>query len=366
MRTKVYILVFILFSFCRQGWAVASEELYLTAPSAVLIDITCNGQVLFEREARTEREPASTTKIMTAILALELGQPDTPVKVSRYAAYTPGASIYLKEGETLKLSDLVKGALLNSGNDATVAIAESLAGTEEMFAWLMNRKARQIGAAQTTFKNPHGLSDFGHYSTAFDLAKMAIYAMENPLFSRLVSTREAQIPAPDGGVRYLYNTNRLLELYPGTNGIKTGTTDAAGQCLVASATRNGRQLISVVLGSSDRYGDTIALFDYGFNMYSEIAHAGKPSGQVHVINGERTSVDVIPKKTVGFTVPMEFSSYLEKRVYLPEYVKAPVNKGDKLGQVIITYMGREVSRTDLVADGDIKRLSWWSKLAPFH
>jgi D-alanyl-D-alanine carboxypeptidase (penicillin-binding protein 5/6) len=319
------------------------------------------GQVLYEHGAREERPPASTTKIMTAILALELGRLDTPVKVSKYAATTPGASIYLTTGEVVKLGDLVKGALLNSGNDATVAIAENLAGTEEEFAWLMNRKARQLGANHTHFKNPHGLPDPGHYTTAYDLALMARYALGNPVFRRLVATQEDQIPAPDG-VRYLYNTNRLLGSYPGADGVKTGTTNAAGQCLVASATREGRQLIAVVLGSSDRYADARALLDYGFNgFYTETARAGEPAGRVYVKNGEVISVPVAPVVTAGFTVSMDQAAFLEKRVLLPAVVKAPISKGQELGQVKILYQGREVASSTLVATRDVAALPWWSR-----
>ncbi|MBC7325053.1 MAG: D-alanyl-D-alanine carboxypeptidase, partial [Moorella sp. (in: Bacteria)] len=256
-------------------------------------------------------------KILTAILALELGRLDAPVKVSKYAATTPGASIYLTPGEVLPLGDLIKGALINSGNDASVAIAESLAGTEEDFAWLMNRKARQLGAYQTHFRNPHGLPDPGHYTTAYDLAVITRYALNNPTFRRIVATREDQMAGPDG-LRYLYNTNRLLGTYPGADGVKTGTTDAAGQCLVASATREGRQLIAVVLGSDDRYRDTRALLDYGFeNFYTENARAGEAVARVYVRNGEATSVPVAPVMTVGYTVTMDKAGLLEKRVLLP-------------------------------------------------
>ncbi|CEP66821.1 Peptidase S11, D-alanyl-D-alanine carboxypeptidase A [Moorella glycerini] len=359
MRRLAYGLLIIIACLFWSGAAKAAGEPYLTAPAVVLMEAG-TGQVLYEHGAREERPPASTTKIMTAILALELGRLDTPVKVSKYAATTPGASIYLTTGEVVKLGDLVKGALLNSGNDATVAIAESLAGTEEDFAWLMNRKARQLGANHTHFKNPHGLPDPGHYTTAYDLALMTRYALGNPVFRRLVATQEDQIPAPDG-VRYLYNTNRLLGSYPGADGVKTGTTNAAGQCLVASATRGGRQLIAVVLGSSDRYADARALLDYGFNgFYTETARAGEPAGQVYVKNGEVISVPVAPVVTTGFTVSMDQAALLEKRVLLPAFVKAPISKGQELGQVKILFQGREVASSTLVATRDVAALPWWS------
>lgn len=341
--------------------ARATGEPEITAPAAVLMEAG-TGQVLYERGARVVRPPASTTKIMTAILALELGRPDTPITVSANAATTPGASIYLQKGEVLTLGDLVKGALLESGNDATVAIAEGLAGSETGFAFLMNRKAWLLGARHTHFNNPNGLPDPGHYTTAYDLALIARYALGNPVFRRLVATVEDQIPGP-AGVRYLYNTNRLLGSYPGADGVKTGTTVAAGQCLVASATRGGRQLIAVVLGSADRYGDTRSLLDYGFkNFYYEGIKTGEPVGQVYVANGETTGVGVTPVADAGYTVPLAQSSLLEKRLLLPRVVKAPISKGQELGRVQFLFQGREVAAATLVATEDVAAIPWWSRL----
>ncbi|AOQ23739.1 D-alanyl-D-alanine carboxypeptidase DacF [Moorella thermoacetica] len=361
VKHVVLILALVVFCFLGSSPVKAADELQITAPAAVLMEAS-TGQVLYERGAREKRPPASTTKIMTAILALELGRLDTPIKVSENAATTPGASIYLQKGEVLTLGDLVKGALLESGNDATVAIAEGLAGSEAGFAFLMNRKAWLLGARTTHFNNPNGLPDPGHYTSAYDLALIARYALGNPVFRRLVATVEDQIPGPDG-VRHLYNTNRLLESYPGADGVKTGTTAAAGQCLVASATRGGRQLIAVVLGSADRYGDTRTLLDYGFkNFYCEMVKAGEPLGQVYIPNGEMTSIGVAPAMDAGFTAPLARSRQLEKRVLLPGAARAPVRKGQELGRVQILFAGREVAAAPLVATGDVRAIPWWSRL----
>lgn len=361
---KYLVPVLALGLFCLLGASpvrAVDGEPQITAPAAVLMEAS-TGQVLYQRGAREERPPASTTKIMTAILALELGRLDTPIKVSENAATTPGASIYLQKGEVLTLGDLVKGALLESGNDATVAIAEGLAGSEAGFAFLMNRKAWLLGARMTHFNNPNGLPDPGHYTSAYDLALITRYALGNPVFRRLVATIEDQIPGPEG-VRHLYNTNRLLESYPGADGVKTGTTAAAGQCLVASATREGRQLIAVVLGSADRYGDTRSLLDYGFeNFFCERVKAGEHLGQVYILNGETTSISVAPAMDAGFTVPLTRAGQLEKRVFLPRVVRAPVKKGQELGRVQILFEGREVAAAPLVATGDVRAIPWWSRL----
>ncbi|MDN5325738.1 MAG: hypothetical protein PWP41_434 [Moorella sp. (in: firmicutes)] len=361
VKHVVLILALGIFCFLGSSPVKAASEPQITAPAAVLMEAS-TGQVLFERRAREERPPASTTKIMTAILALELGRLDTPIKVSENAATTPGASIYLQKGEVLTLGDLVKGALLESGNDATVAIAEGLAGSEAGFAFLMNRKAWLLGARMTHFNNPNGLPDPGHYTSAYDLALIARYALGNPVFRRLVATVEDQIPGPDG-VRHLYNTNRLLESYPGADGVKTGTTAAAGQCLVASATREGRQLIAVVLGSADRYGDTRSLLDYGFkNFYCERVKAGETLGQVYIPNGEKTSIGVAPAMDAGFTAPLARSGQLEKRVLLPRAARAPVKKGQELGRVQILFDGQVVAAAPLVATEDVRAIPWWSRL----
>jgi len=234
------------------------------AHSYILMDGQ-TGQVLAQRKAWTKRAPASTTKIVTGIIALEAENMDSPVKVSPKAAATGEASLGLEEGEVLTLEALLYGALLCSGNDACVAISEHIAGSEEAFSFLMNQKAFLVEAVDSTFINPHGLPARGHHSTAYDLALLARYSLRNPQFGKIVSTKSKVINTiTPNKKRHLSNTNQLLWGTAGANGVKTGTTIEAGKCLVASATRDGRQLITVVLKSPDRYRDTIKLMDYGF------------------------------------------------------------------------------------------------------
>ncbi|MCG0277271.1 MAG: D-alanyl-D-alanine carboxypeptidase [Thermanaeromonas sp.] len=344
---KVLTVFFLCITFPLQ--VKAQEAPWVSAAAAILLEAS-TGQVLYAKNAHQERPPASTTKIVTAILGLELGRLDGYVKVSKYAASTPGASIDLVPGVVLRLEDLLKGALLSSGNDATVAIAEHLAGSEETFAWLMNRKAVLLGAFRSRFVNPNGLPAEGHYVTAYDLAVITRYALAHPLFSQMVKTRQAEIMASDGP-RYLYNTNRLLGSYPGADGVKTGTTNAAGQCLVASATRNGRQLIAVVLRSDDRYEDASNLLDYGFNsFYLEKVREGQRVGTVYVRNGQKQEIGAVASREVAWAVPKDKISQLEKRVILYPRVKAPVQKGQVVGRIVLLYQGKEVSSADLVAE----------------
>lgn len=236
--------------------------------SYILMD-AATGRILAERNARQKRPPASTTKIITGVLALELAQGDSIVKVSKNAALTEGSALGLVEGEVITLESLLYGALLWSGNDACAAISEHIAGSQELFSYLMNGKAFLLGTEKSTFKNPHGLPAKGHYSSAYDLAIIARYALKNPNFAKIVGTKTKVISSlSPHQKKHLYNTNQLLWGSIGANGVKTGTTSEAGACLVASAKQNGKQLITVVLNSPDRYRDTIRLLEYGFRKTS--------------------------------------------------------------------------------------------------
>lgn len=231
----------------------------VTAWSAILIDGHTK-EVVYQKDADVRRYPASTTKMMTLLVALERADMNDVVTVSAKAANTEGSSLELKTGEKIVMKDLLLGMMLESGNDAAVAVAEHVAGSVPAFAKLMNEKAKQIGATHTHFVNPNGLPNVNHYTTARDLALIAAYGYEHyPLFRKIVSTKEARIPHHS-----IENTNQLLWTYKGADGVKTGTTDAAGYCLVSSATRNKKQFIAVVLHSEDRWRDSKVLLDYAF------------------------------------------------------------------------------------------------------
>ncbi|MFZ3171556.1 MAG: D-alanyl-D-alanine carboxypeptidase family protein [Carboxydocellales bacterium] len=237
----------------------------IKANSYILMDGQ-SGNILAQRDALRKRAPASTTKIVTGIVALESENLYSQVKISSNAAETGEASINLDEGEVMTLEALLYGALLCSGNDACVAISEHIAGSVECFRILMNQKAFLVGVENSQFINPHGLPAKGHYSNAFDLAIMARYSLRNANFSKIVSTKFKVIEnITPPRKRYLYNTNQLLWGTEGAGGVKTGTTIEAGPCLVAAVSKHNRMLITVVLKSNDRYGDTRRLLDYGFN-----------------------------------------------------------------------------------------------------
>lgn len=336
----------------------------LTADSAVLID-AATGQVLFEKQADKKRPPASTTKIMTTILALEYGNPDDIVTVSEKAGQTGQASIYLDPGEKISLGNLIEGALIKSGNDACVAISEHVAGSEQMFIKLMNAKAKILGAYNTSFANTNGLPNSNHYSTAYDLALMARYGMKLPRFAEITRTKEAAIEfvKPNSALQ-VRNTNKLLWMYEFADGVKTGTTNAAGKCLVSSATKNSRQLIAVVLDSPGRFQDSINLLEYGFNNYKpvKLADAGNVLTKFLVYEGEAQEVDAILGGTVEFlALPGDKEKVEQKVVWLKPQI-APVKAGEQLGEVQYWLRGRQVGQAPLYAANAVKQQGLFQRL----
>lgn len=260
-----FVLLLITFNITTPSMA---DTPYITASSAILIEPN-SGKVLYEKNPHKPLYPASTTKIVTAILGLELGNIEDIVIISKNAANVEEATIYLEENQQVYLGDLIKGALVKSGNDAAYAIGEYIAGNEEIFVMLMNKKSAIIGAINSSFYNTNGLPNEKHLSTAYDLALIGRYAMSNEIFAHYVQIKEDRLDFISGETRYIKNTNKLLWNYPYANGIKTGTTIAAGQCLIASARRDGKELIAVVLDSKARYNDVIALFEYGFRNWNK-------------------------------------------------------------------------------------------------
>jgi len=232
----------------------------LSAGSAILAD-AATGRVLYQKNAAAPRAPASTTKIMTALLALERAPLTETVRIPP-GIQVPGTTAHLSPGETVTLEELLYGLLLPSGNDAAQALALHVSGSEEAFVAAMNARAAELGLSHTHFLNSHGLDAPGHVSSAADLLALTREAFRHPAFAHIVAT-----PATSMGGHDWRNRNRLLGQYPGADGVKTGTTAAAGECLVASASRDAHRLIAVVLGSDDRYADATALLDYGFANY---------------------------------------------------------------------------------------------------
>lgn len=337
----------------------AAGNINVTAKSAIVIEAK-TGQVIYEQDAESRRYPASTTKMMTLLLALEKGNLNDIVTASKTASETDGSSIWLENGEKQRLEDLLYAIMLVSGNDATVAVAEHIAGSVDAFAKQMTAKAKEIGATNTVFMNSSGLPDPNHYSTAHDLAKIAAYGYKNPLFAKIVSTKEKVIPwaGKDYG-RDLGNENKLLWIYDGGNGVKTGYTEAAGHCLVAAAERNGIQLIAVVLDSEAMWQDSMALLDYGFQHSSlaTVLQQGSILKTVKVVYGYKDAVNLVVESNVDIPVVQGDKEKISTVVEAPNSVKASVREGQVLGKVKVLYDGNEVAVANLVAEDSIERKS---------
>lgn len=307
----------------------------LSAKSAILIE-AASGRILYAKNA-TERLPmASTTKIMTALVALESGSPDRIVRIPAEAVGIEGSSIYLFEGEELTLEQLLYALLLSSANDAAVAIAIEIAGSVERFAGLMNQKATELGLTDTHFVNPNGLDDPAHYTTAAELAIITRAALRNPLFCKIVSTKKITIPQgsePDR--RLLVNHNKLLNRYAGAIGVKTGYTKRSGRSLVSAAERNGVTLIAVTINAPNDWNDHTALLDYGFSLCSRVALAepGNQSYPLPVVGGVTDTVTASNTDGLSVVLPADHGE-IRTVIELPRFVYAGIQKGEKLGQIV--------------------------------
>ena len=337
----------------------------MTAKSAVILE-AATGKILYQRNMDERHYPASTTKIMTLIVALERGNLDDMVTVSHTAAGTEGSTIWLEPGEKIRFLDLLYGMMLVSGNDATVAVAEHISGSVDAFARLMTEKAHAIGASNTYFVNSSGLPDEQHVTTAHDMALIAAYGYKNSMFEQIVGTKEYTIPgARSGQPRELRNENQMLWLYKGGNGVKTGYTDAAGRCLVSGAKQNGIQLITVVLDSVYMWNDSIAMMDYGFKRVHAYPFIEKDQviKELPVTAGKRKLLPV--KAGDAIYVPAIDESELAKfqfDVQVPDRLHAAIHAGDVVGKLVVQYEGREIAVVDLVAAETVERRSFFAFL----
>lgn len=302
----------------------------ISASSAVLYD-PLTQTVITDVQGDVQRGMASTTKIMTALVALELYEPEQVVEIQPEWCGAEGSSMYLRAGEKLTVSDLLYGLMLSSGNDAAVALSCIYSGDSSDFVGIMNQKAQELGLSSTHFDNPNGLDGETHYSTARDMAVLTAAAMENEDFRAIVSTQSIQI-----GERYLTNHNKLLSMFDGAEGVKTGFTKKCGRCLVSSASRMGRRLIAVTLNAPDDWNDHISLLNTGFARFEErtVLSAGE-IGSVTVAAGETC-------RTVGLYIEEDFSFALaddeQPDIILcgPRIVYGPIDGGDQYGTVRVT------------------------------
>ncbi len=366
LRFKTRTLAILILLLFLPGAAVAAPP-GVTADAAILMDVE-TGQVYYAKKHMRRADPASLTKIMTAVVALENGNPGDVVTVGGGAAsVSMGSIIDLRKGEKITLGELLKAALVCSANDSTVAIAEHVGGNHARFIKMMNTKAAALGMFGTSFKNTNGYHDPNHYTTAYDLAVLTKYALGHPRFNELVQTRETTMywVEPPKREEKLRNSNRLLfGRYEGIDGVKTGTTPMAGNCLIASATQEGRRLIAVALHSDDRYEDCIRMFDYGFKVIKpvRVAGAGEKIAGAAVSGGILPEVEAVAEKDLEVRIDPDDLPNLERNVEVSGTLPAPLKKGQKLGEAAFSLRGQELGRVSLVAGRDVPRTGWHRQL----
>lgn len=319
----------------REARAVCAEK-------ALSLDAV-SGRVLFDKNADSRSLIASTTKIMTALIVCEQCNVLDRMRIPKEAVGIEGSSMYLREGEVLTIQELLFGLMLSSGNDAAVALAIYCGGTVEGFVELMNDKARLLGLRNTHFENPNGLDSPGHYSTARDLAVLAAYAMENPVFYKTVSAKTVT-----AGQRYLRNHNKLLWMVEGADGVKTGFTRAAGRALVSSATRDGRRIIAVTLNDPNDWQEHQALLEEGFARFhvQRVVTAGDRIGELEVAGGDGGRVEILAAEHFVYALAPEENPQVA--LPGPGFVYAPVAEGADAGFAYVLIQGKAVGKFPVV------------------
>lgn len=356
--------------FCSVLCLPAAAEPSVSAACAVVMDAD-SGQIVWAKNADTRHAMASTTKIMTALVALRSAELDRSLEVSPEAAGIEGSSVYLYPGEKLTLEELLYAMLLESANDAAAAVAIALSGSVEAFANEMNVCAAELGLTDTHFTNPHGLWDEDHYTTAAELAHIARAAMTYPAFRTMVSTYRKTIPLNQTeGVRLLINHNKLLKLSSDVIGVKTGYTRKSGRCLVSAAERNGVTLIAVTLDAPDDWRDHLQMLDYGFSRLTHYSFgaAGELCYTLPVVGGEPGYLTVF--NTAPLAVTLDADAPPPKlRIELPHMLYAPVEADTALGQICCISEGKVVAQVPLAAAFSVERIptkeGFWTRLGRF-
>lgn len=370
-RNKIVVLFICVVMIVSNSYSIVSgQEFDVDARSAILIDAS-TGKIIYEKNIHDKLPPASVTKVMTMLLAMEAidkGQIalDDKILISERAASMGGSQLYLEPGEEKAVDQLLKGIAVASANDACIAMGEHISGTEEMFVKRMNEKAKELGMKDTQFMNTNGLPQEGHHTSAYDIALMSKELLKYPkihdYLSIWMTTMKVGIASKRETNLQLTNTNKLIRFYPGANGIKTGYTSNAKYCLSASATKNGLTLIAVLLGSPTskiRFAEAKKLLNYGFSSYSSVILAKKNQriDEVVVEKGKEAKINAIVKEDVSVLVKKGDEKSVSKEVILPKSIKAPFKEGTKVGEIILAKDGQEVGRVDLITEKGVEKAS---------
>lgn len=376
-RSMIVMIVLILLSSTTLGEGIVfAEELKVDvapqAKSAILLDMD-TGTALYEKNSTQRLAPASITKIMTMLLVMEAIHSeklkwDDLVVTSERAASMGGSQIFLEVGEEMSVDDLMKGVAIASGNDATVALAEHISGTEEAFVHRMNERAKELGMQDTNFVNTNGLPADNHYTSAKDIALMSRELMKHEEITRFTSIYEDYLRQDSDNPFWLVNTNRLVKFYEGMDGLKTGYTQEAKYCLAATAQRGDMRVIAVVMGTPKpkvRNAHITAMMNYAFSQYDThpIYKAGEVLGTVKIDKGSKTMADLIaPYQISVLTKKGESVDQYQPSLQTPDHIMAPVQMGDVLGKVDIQREGQTEVEVELVATEDIPRATLWQLL----
>ncbi len=357
-------------SFCFGAFRVAPLRTYADCASASQAKAMClieagSGRILTEKNSNARLPMASTTKIMTAITAIEnCDNLDEVFEVSPKAIGVSGTSLYLREGEKHSLRDLLYGLMLVSGNDASVAIGERVGGSTEHFVDLMNFTAHRLGAKNTHFENTHGLDEEGHYTSASDLAHIAAYALKNSTFREIASTQNKKITSAEGKNRYLCNKNKLLQTFDGAIGVKTGFTDDAGRCLVAAAERNGMTLVAVVLNCRPMFEECTSLLEWGFENYSlcNLTNLVKLPQTIKVESGSTDSVKIGHNENFVYPLTKNELERVRVSINLAQSIAPIKNEGTKVGEFEIMFDNNLLFSGKIVTMEKVKARSYLQRM----
>lgn len=361
---KKYIFLFILLLL---PYLVKAETLAVNAKSAIMIEES-TGQVLFENNADEKRAPASMTKVMTLLLIMEHVENGKikltdMVPISENASSMGGSQVFLEAGTEMTVDELIKAICIASGNDAAVAMAEYIAGSEENFVKMMNNRAKELGMNNTNYQNPHGLDSENHYTSARDMAVVAKELVKHQKILEYSSTYEEYLKKPDGTSTWMVNTNKLIRYYSGLDGLKTGFTETAGYCLTATALKNDMRLITVVMGeesSEVRNKETVELLNYGFANYKKntIVTTKTNLGTIQIKNGKKEYVNIKLKEDAADLTSNQSESKYDQKINLKE-VKAPLKIGEVVGTLDLYKDGKKINTFEITVTENIAKANMW-------
>lgn len=341
----------------------AGGDLNISAKSAVLYEPVTN-EFLYSKNENERLGMASTTKIMTALIALEVLDLGKEIEIDDLAIGIDGSSIYLEPGEIMTAESLIYALMLQSANDAAEAIAYEISGSIEDFCNLMNEKASQLGLKDTCFKNPHGLDANGHYTTAHDLAILSVAALSTPKFKEISSTYKKEIES-NLKTRILVNHNKLLKMYDGCIGVKTGYTQKCGRSLVGAAERDGLTLISVTIDAPNDWSDHKKMLDLGFSMVESIrlVDEGEFSFTLPIINGSPNSITVTNKDALR-AICKKNHHKIKREINLPRYLTESINQGEAVGSLIYRIDDKIIAKTELIAkeSSNVKKKGFFDRV----